>query len=107
VPAGAEVTILSWSASYATKVGLTVILGLIFSKSLIIEATSDSEYPACFMNRALIVPVLPPTAPPVVGAPVMLHPETIRAATAATPTPPMARRARVLLNFMWSSIGSV
>ena len=56
VPAGAAATILSCSASYATKDGSTVIFGYLLWKSAVIARMSSSEYPACFMNSAVIFP---------------------------------------------------
>src|SRR6266540_2137272 len=78
VPAGAAVTILSWSASYATNSGFTLIFGLAAMKSAVIPLTSSSEYAACCMNSAVMVPspeplppdvLLPPTSQPPISRP--------------------------------------
>ena len=63
VPAGAAATILSCSASYATKSAETVMSGLAAWKAFVIVRMSVSEYPACFMNRARTVPLPLPDAP--------------------------------------------
>ena len=86
VPAGAAATILSCSASYATKSADTVMSGLAAWNAFVIVRMSVSEYPACFMNRARTVPLPLPDAPALDPPPPTAHADS----RAARPTPPPA-----------------
>jgi hypothetical protein len=82
------------------EVGLTLIFGYFFSNDVMIASTSFSEYPACFMNRALMVPESAPIEPAFELAPVTLQPDMTIPAAAAMPIAAITRRSRLLVTCM-------